>query len=62
MVHPGTQRKINENYQQSQEKMVTSLLGQVGDGYTAARLQITLQHIHLIPKVKKTLIRLDDIF
>ncbi len=62
MVRLVTQRKVPESYQESQEKIVTSLLDQVGDGYTAARLQITLQHIHLIPKVNKTVVRLDNVF
>lgn len=52
MTRPIKQHQITENYQQSQEKIVVSLLDQVGNGYTAARLQITLQHIQLIPKAK----------
>lgn len=62
MVRSVTQKKIQENYQESQERMVESLLDQVGDGYTAARLQITLQHIHLIPETKKAVVGFGDIF
>lgn len=62
MVRSVTQRKNQENYQESQERMVVSLLNQVGNGYTAARLQIALQHIHLIPQTKKTVVSFGDIF
>ena len=44
LYYKVTKHKVDNSYQELQEQILTSLLGQVDSGYTAARLQIMLRH------------------
>ena len=44
LYYTVTDHETDNSYQKSQEQILTTLLGQVGSGYTAARLQIMLRH------------------
>ena len=44
LYYAVTKHEADNSYQKSQEQILTALLGQVGPGYTAARLQIMLRH------------------
>ena len=44
LYYTVTEQKADNSYQKSQEQILTTLLTQVGSGYTAARLQIMLRH------------------
>ena len=44
LYYTVTEREPDNSYQKSQEQILMSLIGQVGAGYTAARLQIMLRH------------------
>lgn len=44
LYYAVTKYEADNSYQKLQEQILTALLGQVGPGYTAARLQIMLRH------------------
>ena len=44
LYYTVTEHEPDNSYQKSQEQILTTLLAQVGSGYTSARLQIMLRH------------------